>query len=174
MESFTKNPTEDYPIGFDFRRKLPDGTLIAGIIGSAFRLTDWFAARLTSAYTAGANTLLLDVNVRAGAVLILDRDTDTEEIVYVQAVTGSGPYAATLFKPMVYDHAANSVVAYQPGATADVLKPEQSAIGASGQEVQVWVKGGIAGQKYEVSVFVTLNNGATLRDAVLMRVESPL
>ena len=174
MESFTKNPTEDYPIGFDFRRKLPAGTLVAGIIGSAFRLTDWFAARISSAYTAGSATLMLDVNVKAGAVLRLDADTDTEETGYVQSVTGSGPYAVTLFKPLVYDHAANSVVAYQPGATADVLKPEHSAIGASGQEIQVWVKGGIAGQKYEVSAFVTLNNGATLRDEVLMRVENPL
>jgi len=173
MQSFTKHPTEDYPVEFRFLGKLPTGLLIQSGAASAFRVMDALLTTLAAPYTAGENTMTLTINVLAGAKLVLDEDGTTHETVYVQSIDGSGPYVATLVRPGRYSRSTNVSVSYQPGATNAVLKEATVVVAPGRRAVQVWATGGVDGEKYELSAFSTLNNNATLRDEVVMRVEVP-
>ena len=173
MQSFTKHPTEEYPIEFRFLGKLPVGILILSGIASAFRIMDDLSTTLAASYTAGDPTMTVSANVLAGAKLVLDDGGATHETVYVQSIAGTGPYVATLVRPGRYSRAVNAVVAYQLGATSAVLQSSTVVVSPGRRSAQVWATGGVDGEKYELSAFVTLNNNAALRDEVVMRVEVP-
>ena len=116
------------------------------------------ATTLFAAVTAGATTIQLTDDPRAGALLILEPGTSLEETVKVSAVSGaSAPFTATIHPEAFYSHLISTAVSYEFGESARMLI--NAAPTPSGSTFQCEIENGCYLQAYRCSAHLTCNDG---------------
>lgn len=169
MLEIVKHIGEKFDFAVDFSPKLPVNTTIVSGILLACQKETIQVTTLAAGCSAGAATVSVSVNVKAGAVLTLNEGGVVEEVVLVSSVSGAGPYIATLASAVQVDHPSGEAMEYDPGATDLLLASSTPAI--SGSLMKANVIGGLVG-KYMIIFLATTNTGKIIREDVLVYVKS--
>ena len=159
---------EHFTVALDFTPKLPSNvTVVSGLV-LATRRGKMESALLTAPVSPGAMTVTLDMNVQAGAALIINIGLTDEEPLLVRSISGTGPYTATLMSAAQLAHAANATVRYEQGATDLILATETAT--ASHPVLGANLIGGLVYQ-YTLAFFATLSSGQVIRDDVSLVIQ---
>jgi hypothetical protein len=103
--------------------------------------------------------------------LTLDGGLATEEIVKVQAISGSGPYTCTVTPALAFAHPDEAAVEYEPGVSTSLLGSTTATIDSATEQARILVQGGAHGQLYRVSMLVTTATPTqVLEDDFILRV----
>lgn len=87
--------------------------------GAALYITLLRALILQSAASAGATSISVDLSVQAGDILVIDQGLSTQEQVTVSAVSGTGPYTATV-SALSKSHSSGAFVSHIPLTSSTV------------------------------------------------------
>jgi hypothetical protein len=156
-----KAPSELRPITFHLAPQIPAGASIVGTVQAfASRIVAGFSTTLAVDAAAGATTVTLGVDVKAGAVVTINPGSPTAEE-KVKVVSTSG-VVATLSHPLGVLHTSGTTVTYEPGWNARLLVDDTPP--NVGSDVTVWTHNGADGQSYRVQVVAPLTTGLTAEE----------
>ena len=113
--------------------------------------------------TAGATTIDLKADPKAGALLILEPGSAVEERLKVVSVAGAvAPFVCTVRPFAWFSHADNAAVSYERGCNARMLLDDTPT--PSGVIITPQIRRGTYLQKYRVTGLATANNGEIRED----------
>lgn len=163
MSEIRKQIGEQFDIAVNFTPKMPaNSALVSGIL-MATRMGKTDITALTNVVQADAISIVLDNDVHAGAMLLLNPGRDNEEPLLVIRTVGSGPYTAVLASNAQLDHEAGEQVKYDVGASDLVLANTNATI------VSPYMKANILGgviYHYIIVFLATLTTGEIIREDV--------
>jgi hypothetical protein len=168
--AIVKQPSETYTLAFAYQGKLPAGASLSSGEVFASQQSAPQQTTLSASAAAGAMSVSMAGDVGKGARLTLAPGSAHAEVVKVSAVTGSGPYTATIVPSLMFAHASGEPVTYEPSVSSDLLGSSVATIDATTQQARVVLQRGVHRQRYRVSMLVTLTNGDRLEDEVTVHV----
>jgi hypothetical protein len=177
MPTRLKTPSEVRSYPWDFDELIATGAIISTVEAFVSRLPSLTApligTELDNPVTAGASTIDLKADPKAGALLILEPGSAVEERLKVMSVTGAvAPFVCTVRPLAWFNHADNSAVSYERGCNARMLIDDTP--NPSGVMVTPQLRRGTDGQKYRVTGLATANNGEVREDEFELQVVDPI
>lgn len=162
---FTKQANESKTVGIDFTNRLPTGVTINSRLVYACQL-DPTESLLTSPLAIDDTVMTTLNNVGNGAVVTLNPGAANEERVLVQTSVGN-PATNTLGTSISKVHVAGEPILYYPGVTSEIIDITNPL---SGNIVQIKLRRGAEGERYNIVVMTTLSNGDQVEDDIIMQV----
>jgi hypothetical protein len=172
VDTLKLNPQEVKKFSYSMAANIPAGVdLLSGAIYAsrkASAVTPVLPTTLSNSPAADSPTIQLPVHPGVGAYMLLNPIGANEERVIVTAVSGSGPYTATVAPELVYAHAANEPITYEPGASALVLTSTIATVVEG--TLQGEVQRGVSAREYRLFLLGTLSDGQVKRGELILQV----
>lgn len=154
-----KQPSETRDHPFDFAQNLGSATLVS-VVGYASHVAT-LSTTLNLAASAEAATLELVAHPGIGARLVVNPSGPNEEVLYVSAVSGVGPYVATIHPTTEFAHSGGETVSYDMGESTRILVSTTPT--PSGSEAVFRSRRGDSGERYRLSAVAPLSSGEILQ-----------
>ena len=169
MATVVKQPSEIRDLSFNLAALIAQGaTLMSAAAFACRNLTPPLTTTLAAAASIDATTLSLTVNPGVGARVIVNPSGGTEESFKVSAISGTGPFTATITPSVEFSHSSGETCNYHPGASTRVLTSTVAVI--SGTQAIFRLRRGTSGQTYTVSVIGVCSNGEEIEDEVTVTI----
>jgi hypothetical protein len=167
-DTHIKQPSEQVFISANFEKLLNEphqagATLSPGTTFASQTTTT--TTTLSSLAAAEASTIVLVANPGVGAMLIVEPSGFAERV-YVSAVTGSGPFTATITPTLEEQHGAGANVTVYTGVTGTLLTSGTSTI--QGLLAVNTARRGAANKTFKVVWLVTTSQGETLQHSGIL------
>jgi hypothetical protein len=165
----TKTPMESRLVPFNMDALIASGASLTSVQAFASRTLPLRGTTLFADVAVGATTIELNADPKAGALLIIEPGSGSEETLKVVSVSGASvPFLATVTPPAWSTHSATGSVNYEDGVSARLLVDDTPTPSATSVTVQL--QKGAHGQIYRISVVGTCNNGEVVEDEMQLTV----
>lgn len=177
MPTRFKTPLETRAYPWDFDELIATGAIISAVETFVSRLpalnAPLIGTQLDDPVTAGAGTVNLKADPKAGALLIVEPGSAVEERLKVISVTGTvAPFVCTVRPVAWFNHADNSAVSYERGCNARMVIDDTPT--PSGVFFTPQLRHGTDLQKYRVTGLATANNGEVREDEFELDIIDPI
>ena len=177
MPTRVKTQMELRNFPWDFDELVATGAIISTVETFISRLpalnAPLLGTQLDNAVSAGATTIDLKADPKAGALLIIEPGSAVEERLKVVSVSGTvAPFVCTVRPVAWFNHADNSAVSYERGCNARMILDETPT--PSGVFFTPQIRAGTDLQKYRVTGLATANNGEVREDEFELHVIDPI
>ena len=174
-DTMEKNPQEIVDATFDMSENVPQGAAVATANVYASRKANAnpsipdLTTSLSSGASADATSVSLGANPGVGAYLLINPSGTNEELVLVIAVSGTGPFTATVDPALANPHISGEQVTYEPGQSSLVLASTTASL-PSANVLGFRAQRGVSGRTYRFFFLGNLDTGAKLRGELLLSI----